>query len=64
MVSVIPRDGEPIDSVLRRFKKKCENEGIVAEMRKREFYEKPSAIKRREKEKAIRKAHERKREYE
>ena len=28
---------------MRRFKKKCERDGIVAEVRKRQYYEKPSA---------------------
>ncbi len=33
---------ESIDSALKRFKRKCQNAGIVKEVRKREHYEKPS----------------------
>jgi small subunit ribosomal protein S21 len=32
---------------LRRFKRSCEKAGILAEVRKREFYEKPTAIRKR-----------------
>lgn len=34
--------GESIDSALKRFKRKCQNSGIIKEVRKREHYEKPS----------------------
>jgi small subunit ribosomal protein S21 len=33
---------ESLESALKRFKKKCQNSGIMAEVRKREHYEKPS----------------------
>ena len=33
----------PFDVLMRRFKKKCERDGIVAEVRERQYYEKPSA---------------------
>jgi len=32
----------PIDIILRRFKKECDKAGIMSEIKKREFYEKPS----------------------
>ena len=38
---------ESFDSMLRRFRKKCERAGIVAECRKREFYEKPAEKRQR-----------------
>jgi len=41
------KPGESIDSVLRKFKRKIKNEGILQELRKREFYEKPSEEKKR-----------------
>jgi small subunit ribosomal protein S21 len=37
------KEGEPFESAMRRFKKQCEKAGILAENRKREYYEKPSA---------------------
>lgn len=50
------RKGESLDRALRRFKTNMLREGLVQEMRKREHYEKPSQQKRKQKEKAIRKA--------
>jgi small subunit ribosomal protein S21 len=41
-------ENEPFESALRRFKKKCAKAGIVSELRKRQFFEKPS-IKRKKK---------------
>ena len=43
------RDGESFEGALRRFKKQCEKAGVLAELRKRECYEKPS-VKRKKKE--------------
>ena len=41
------KENEPFDVALRRFKRSCEKAGILAEVRKREFYEKPTAIRKR-----------------
>jgi len=53
-----PRDKRPVkempfDICLRKFKKACEKAGIVQEVRKREFYEKPTAKKKRLKAEAV-----------
>ena len=45
---------ETIDSALRRFKRTCQKAGTLAEVRKREHYEKPS-VKRKKKSEAARK---------
>jgi len=45
--------GESFESLLRRFNKKVQQDGILSEMRRREFYEKPS-VKRKRKEAAKR----------
>jgi small subunit ribosomal protein S21 len=42
-------DNEPFESALRRFNKKVQADGVLAEARRREHYEKPS-IKRKKKE--------------
>tara|TARA_R110002012_G_scaffold12010_2_gene53886 strand:+ start:9351 stop:9611 length:261 start_codon:yes stop_codon:yes gene_type:complete len=42
------------DQMLRQFKKKCERAGIIQEVRKREYYEKPAQKKQRKKKEAIR----------
>ncbi len=54
MTGVRIRDNESIESAIRRFKKTCEKAGILAELRKREHYEKPS-VKRKRKAIAARK---------
>ena len=38
-----PSGPPPFDVLMRRFKKKCERSGVVAEVRERQFYEKPSS---------------------
>ena len=43
------RENESFDVALRRFKRSCEKEGILAEVSSREFYEKPTTIRKREK---------------
>lgn len=43
------RENESFDVALRRFKRSCEKAGILAEVRSHEFYEKPSAVRKREK---------------
>jgi small subunit ribosomal protein S21 len=45
---------ESLDSALRRFKRDCQRSGVFAEVRKREYYEKPS-VKRKKKSEAARK---------
>lgn len=47
MPSVKLKENEPFDVALRRFKRSCEKAGILAEVRRREFYEKPTAVRKR-----------------
>lgn len=54
MSEVIVKDGESLESALKRFKRSCAKAGIVAEVRRREAYESPS-VKRRKKSEAARK---------
>ena len=54
MTEVKIRDNESIDNALRRFKRQCALTGVMAEVRKREHYEKPS-VKRKKKSEAARK---------
>ena len=51
---MIVGDNEPVEKALRRFKRMVEQEGILTEVKRREFYEKPSQVKKR-KERARRK---------
>ena len=41
------KENEPFDVALRRFKRSCEKAGILAEVRRREFYEKPTSVRKR-----------------
>ena len=43
------RENEPFDVALRRFKRSCEKAGVLAEVRRREFYEKPTTERKRAK---------------
>ena len=47
MPSVQIRENEPFEIDLRRFKRICEKAGILTETRRREFYEKPTAMRKR-----------------
>ena len=54
MAEVQVGPNEPIESALRRFKKKIQKAGILSEIKRRERYEKPS-VKRKRKREAARK---------
>ena len=54
MTKVFPRTNESIQQTTRRFKKLVEREGLIKDMRKKEYYEKPSEIKNRQRRKKIR----------
>lgn len=49
---------ESLDSALRRFKRQCQRSGILAEVRRREHYDKPS-VRRKKKSEAARKKNKR-----
>jgi small subunit ribosomal protein S21 len=51
MTEVVVHSDESFESALRRFKRKCQFDGVLTEIRKREFYERP-AVKRKKKEAA------------
>lgn len=41
------RENEPFDIAMRRFKRACEKAGILSEVRRREYYEKPTTVRKR-----------------
>ncbi|HHH36340.1 MAG TPA: 30S ribosomal protein S21 [Gammaproteobacteria bacterium] len=41
------RENEPFEVALRRFKRLCEKTGVLSEIRRREYYEKPTAVRKR-----------------
>lgn len=50
------RENESVQEAVRRFRKLVEHSGVKKEMRRREFYEKPSEVGRRERRRAERRA--------
>lgn len=56
MLKVKARAGESVQQMMRRFKKLCEKEGLIRDIKKNNFYEKPSDVNRRERRKAQRNA--------
>ena len=54
MPSIRVRENDSFEHALRKFKKKCEREEILSEVKKREHYEKPS-VKKKKKALAARK---------
>ena len=49
MPGVRIRESEHFDAALRRFKRACEKAGILTELRRREYYEKPTQERKRKK---------------
>lgn len=47
-------ENESLESALKRFKRKCQKDNILGDLRKKEYYEKPS-VRRKKKSEAARK---------
>jgi len=56
MIGVNVKSTEPFEKALRRFTKACEKSGILADVRKNQYFEKPSEKRKRELNQARRKA--------
>lgn len=56
MPSVKIRENEPFDVALRRFKRSCEKAGVLAEVRRREHYEKPTTVRQRKAAAAVKRS--------
>ncbi|MDR0819344.1 MAG: 30S ribosomal protein S21 [Oscillospiraceae bacterium] len=54
MAEVRVKENESLDSALRRFKRSCAKSGVLADLRKKEYYQSPS-VRRRKKSEAARK---------
>ena len=61
LLEVTIQDNESLERALRRFKRKVQRSGLYSELRKRRFYEKPSAQRKRKREAAIRRERRRQR---
>lgn len=50
------RGGESVEQMLRRFKKMCEKEGLIKDVKKNAYFEKPSERRRRDQRKSVKRA--------
>ena len=53
MIIVPVKEGENIEKALKKFKRKFEKTGVVKELRRRQQFDKPSVLKRLQKEHAV-----------
>lgn len=56
MPTVHVKDDESFENALRRFKRKCEKAGVLTELKKRQYFEKPSVKRKRKAIQAKKKA--------
>ena len=54
MLKIRSRGNEAVEQMLKRFKKLCEKEGLVKEIKRNSYYEKPSERRRRQMRKSVR----------
>lgn len=52
-IRIKSRGGESADQMMKRFKKLCEKEGLTKDIKRKEYYEKPSERRRRAARKAV-----------
>ena len=57
MTEVRVGENEPFEVALKRFNKKVQNDGILSEYRRRQFFEKPSVIRKKKRATKKRKSH-------
>ena len=53
MSEIYVKENESLDNALKRFKRSCAKSGVLADLRKKEYYQSPS-VKRRKKSEAAR----------
>ena len=54
MIKVRSRLGESVEQMVKRFKKMCEKEGLIRDIKRLSYYEKPSEKNRRRRRKSVR----------
>ncbi|MEK6793797.1 MAG: 30S ribosomal protein S21 [Spirochaetota bacterium] len=52
MAKVVINEGESVESAVKRFRRQCENEGILQDIKEKQFYKKPSLERKMKREKA------------
>ena len=56
MVGIKIRENESIEEALKRFKRECDRDGLMQEIKRREHYESPSMKRKRKAQEARRKS--------
>lgn len=59
MTTVKVGENESLESALKRFKRKCQKDGIIGDIRRKEAYDKPSVAKKKKRETARKRARKR-----
>ena len=59
MTTVKVGENETLESALKRFKRKCQKDGIIGDIRRKEAYDKPSVEKKKKREAARKRARKR-----
>ncbi|WP_292976965.1 30S ribosomal protein S21 [Nitrosomonas sp.] len=59
MTTVKVKENEPFEIAMRRFKRSIEKTGLLTELRAREFYEKPTAVRKRKRAAAVKRTYKR-----
>ena len=57
MPSIKVKENEPFDIALRRFRRLCDRAGVITDVRKKEFFEKPTWVNKRKKAAAVKRTH-------
>jgi small subunit ribosomal protein S21 len=52
-IRIKSRHGESVSQMLRRFKKLCEKEGLTKDIKRRQYFEKPSERRRRDARRSV-----------
>ena len=56
MPSIRVKDNEPFDIAIRRFRRACERAGVLTDVRRHEFYEKPTSVRKRKAAAAVKRS--------
>jgi small subunit ribosomal protein S21 len=59
MTTILLKENEPFEVAIRRFRRAIEKNGLIAELRERQSYEKPTAARKRKKAAAVKRLHKR-----
>ena len=57
MPAIKVRENEPFDIALRRFRRLCDRAGVITDVRKKEFFEKPTWVNKRKQAAAVKRTH-------